>query len=149
MNPDIEGRLRALRTAEPPEDLLQRLVAAEPPAPGKIRWLRIFAPLAAAAATVALIALPLWRTRHAARRSPVAAAPAVQRDFRVFVPIQRTSTLVDLHNIAVIDSDTSQPVRFIRATWMDDTTYASDDGHSTLHRREPRTAILSVPLKAL
>jgi hypothetical protein len=149
MNPDTEERLQALRPAEPPADLLKRLLDSEPPAPGNIRWLRLLAPLAAVAAVAALVALPLLRARHPARRRPVAASAPAPSDFRVFVPIERTSTLLDVHNIAVIDEDPSHPIRFIRATWLDDTTYAGDDGHSAMHRREPRTAILSIPLDSL
>jgi hypothetical protein len=142
MNPDIEERLQALRPAGPPADLLKRLVDSEPTAPGKIRWLRLLAPLAAAA-------LPLLRVRHPVRSQPVAASAPAPSDFLVFVPIARTSTLLDVHNIALIDANPSGPVRFVRATWLDDTTYAGDDGHSTLRRREPRTAILSIPLDSL
>jgi hypothetical protein len=150
MNSEIEARLQALQPAAPPADLRNRLLESEPPQPGKIHWLRRFAPLAAAAAAVAaLMALSPFRARHPAKPQPAAASTSISPDFRVFVPIQRTSTLVDVHNIAVLDSDSARPVRFIRATWMDDTTYAGDDGHSTLRRREPRTAILSVPLDAL
>jgi len=149
MNPDIEGRLQALRPVEPPADLLKRLLESEPPAPGKIHWLRLLAPLAAAAAAAALIALPLLRGRHPVRPQRVAASAPAPSDFLVFVPIAHTSTLLDVHNISVIDVDPSGPVRFVRATWMEDTTYAGDDGHSTLRRREPRTAILSVPLDSL
>jgi len=149
MNPDIEERLQALRPAGPPADLLKRLVDSEPTAPGKIRWLRLLAPLAAAAAVAALVALPLLRVRHPVRSQPVAASAPAPSDFLVFVPIARTSTLLDVHNIALIDANPSGPVRFVRATWLDDTTYAGDDGHSTLRRREPRTAILSIPLDSL
>jgi hypothetical protein len=149
MNPDIEKRLQALRPVEPPGDLLRRLLESEPPAPGKIRWLRLLAPLAAAAAVAALAALPFLRERHPVRPRPVAASAPVSPDFLVFVPIKRTSTVLDVQNIAISDADPAHPVRFIRATWLDDTTYAGDDGHSTMRRREPRTAILSIPLDSL
>jgi hypothetical protein len=152
VNPDLERRLQALRPAAPPPDLLKQILESEPPAPGKIRWLRLLAPLAAAAAVaalVALVALPLLRPRHPVRPQPVAASAPTPSDFLVFVPIARTSTLLDVHNISVLDVNPSRPVRFVRATWLDDTTYAGDDGHSTLHRREPRTAIVPMPLDSL
>ena len=149
MNPEIEERLQALRPAGPPTDLLARLVGSEPPAPGKIRWLRFLAPLAAAAAVAALIALPLLRARHHIRPQPVAASAPATPDFLVFVPIERTSTVLDVQNIAVSDADPFHPVRWVRATWLVDTTYAGDDGHSAMRRREPRTAILSIPLDSL
>jgi hypothetical protein len=149
MNPDIEERLRALRPAAPPPDLMKRLLDSEPPAPGKIRWLRLLAAPTAAAAAIALLAYPLWRSRLPARTQAVAPVAPLSPDFRVFVPIKRTSTLLDVHAIAIIDADPSRPVRFLRATWLDDTTYAGDDGHSTMHRQEPRTAILSEPLNSL
>ena len=157
MNRDVEERLRALRPAEPPADLLKQLLDAEPPDPGKIRWLRFLAPPAAtaaaiataAAAVAALIALPLLRAHRPAKPQPIAAFAPVSPDFRVFVPIEHTRTLLDVQNIAILDTDASRPVRFVRATRLDDTTYAGDDGHSTMHRSEPRTAILSIPLDAL
>jgi hypothetical protein len=149
MNPEIEARLQALQPAAPPTDLHKRLLESEPPAPGKIRWLRLLALPAAAAAVAALVALPLLRPRHPVRPPPVAASAPATPDFLVFVPIERTSTVVDVQNIAFSDADPAHPVRFVRATWMDDTTYAGDDGRSTMRRREPRTAILSIPLKSL
>ena len=149
MNPDIEERLRALQAAEPTADLLKRLVDSEPPAPGKIRWLRFLPPLAAAAALAALAALPLLRGRHPVRPQPVAASVPAPPDFLVFVPITRTGTVLDVQNIAVSDADPFHPVRLVRATWLDDTTYAGEDGHSTMRRREPRTTILSIPLDSL
>jgi hypothetical protein len=149
MNPDLEERLQALRPAEPPADLLKQLLDSEPPAPGKIRWLHLFTRSAAAAAVAALVALPLLRGGNPAKPRPIAAAGPPPSDFRVFVPIEQTSTLLDVRNVAVSDVDPSHPIRFVRATWVDDTTYAGDDGHSTLRRREPRTEILSVPLDSL
>jgi hypothetical protein len=149
VNPDIEERLRILQPAAPPADLMKRLLDSEPPAPGKIRWLRLLAAPAAAAAAIALLAYPLWRSRPPAKMQTVAPVAALSPDFRVFVPIKRTSTLLDVHDIAIIDADPSRPIRFVRATWLDDTTYAGDDGHSTMHRQEPRTTILSAPLNSL
>ena len=149
MNPEIEARLQALRAAELPADLRNRLLDSEPPAPGKILWLRLLALPAAAVAAAAFIALPLWRARLPVKPQPVAAAASSTPDFLVFVPIERTRTVLDVENIAVSDADPAHPVRFVRATWLDDTTYAGDDGRSTMRRREPRTAILSIPLKSL
>jgi hypothetical protein len=149
MNPEIEARLQALRPADPPEDLRNRLLESEPPAPGKIRWLRLLALPAAAAAVAVLVALPLLRARHPIKPQTVGAAAPATPEFLVFVPIERTRTVLDVQSIAFSDADPAHPVRFVRATWLDDTTYAGDDGRSTMRRREPRTAILSIPLKSL
>jgi hypothetical protein len=149
VNQDIEERLLGLRPAEPPAEFMERLVSSEPSAPGKIRWVLFIGPLAAAAAVAAFMALPLLRPRQPAKPQPVAASDPPASDFRVFVPIEQTSTLLDVHNVAVIDVDPSRPIRLIRATWLDDITYTGDDGRSTMHRREPRTEIVSIPLDTL
>jgi hypothetical protein len=145
VNGDIEERLQALRPAEPPAELLTRLLETEPVMAWKIRWIRFVGPLAAAAA-VTLFAFPHFHARHPTQPQRTAETGLQPSDFRVFVPVEQTSTLLDVHNIAVVDVEPSRPMRFVRATWIEDVTYAGDDGHSTLRRREPHTAILSVPL---
>ena len=37
--------------------------------------------------------------------------------------------------------------RLVRATWLDDITYAGDDGRSTFRRQEPRSEIIPVALE--
>ena len=49
MNEDLEARLRGLQPAAPPPELMRDLIAAAPPAPGKIRWLHFALPLSTAA----------------------------------------------------------------------------------------------------
>ena len=142
MNDDIEHRLGAMQPADPPQDLIRRLLAAEPPAPGKIVWLRIAIPFGIAAAVALVFALH----RPSPQKPHVAASPQPS-DFRVFLPVARTSTLVDLRDVAVIDTVPARPVRLVSATWLDDTTYAGDDGNSTMRRREPRTEIIPVSLE--
>ena len=52
-----------------------------------------------------------------------------------------------LENLTVIDTEPAHPIRLMRATWIDAAlTYAGDDGHSTIHRREPRAQIISIAL---
>ena len=140
MNDDLEERLRALQPAALPSDLMRDLRAAEPPSPGKIRWLRFALPLSAAAA------LALAFVLHREPAQPSVAAGPQPSDFRVFLPIERTSTLVDVREIAVIEREPARPYRLVRATWVDDITYAGDDGHSTLRRQEPRSEIIPVAL---
>ena len=143
MNDDLEQRLAALRPAELPAELQARL-ATPPPARGKIRWLWAAAlPLAAAAVWL------LMPAAQVATPPPTHRAPAPQAaDYHVYLPIQKTTTLVGVENLAVIDSEPAHPIRLVRATWIDDVTYAGDDGHSTIHRREPRAQIIPVALSA-
>lgn len=140
MTDEIERRLAALRPAELPADLQTRL-AAPPPARGKIRWLWVAAPLAAAAVWLLMPAL----------HSPVSAPPqtpaAQPSDFHVYLPIRKTSTLVDVENLGVIDTEPAHPIRLVRATWIDDVIYAGDDGHSTISHRTPRAQIIPITLE--
>jgi hypothetical protein len=142
MNDELETRLAALRPADLPPGL-QAHLAAPPLAPGKIRWLW--------AATVPLAAAALWLLMPAVQPPvplPVPKTRAPQpSDFHVFVPVQQTSTLVGLENITVIDTEPAHPIRLVRASWIVDVTYAGDDGHSTIHRREPRSQIIPIALQ--
>ena len=142
MSDDLEDRLRALQPAAPPPELMRELLAAEPPGPGKIHWLKFAIPLGVAAALA--LAFVLQREPKAA---PEVAAGPQPSDFRVFLPIERTSTLLEVRDVAVIDREPSRPYRVVRATWLDDITYAGDDGHSTLRRQEPRSEIIPVALE--
>ena len=142
MSDDIEARLRALQPAAPPPELLRDLLAAEPPAPGKIHWVRFAVPLSAAAALV------LFFTFHRKPEPvPVFTTEAQPSDFRVFLPVEQTSTLVEVRDVAVIEQESARPYRLVRATWLDDITYAGDDGRSTLRRQEPRSEIIPVALE--
>ena len=140
---DLEQRLRSRRPAEPPPEFLRELFDAEPPARAKIEWLRIAVPLATAAAiTLAFLVRPDRET--APKPGAVAASPA---DFRVFLPVAQTSLLVEVREVAVVEREPARPYRLVRATWLDDITYAGDDGRSTLRRREPRSEIIPVALE--
>ena len=139
MSDDLEERLRALQPAAPPPDFIRSLLAAAPPSPGKIRWLRFAIPLSAAAALALAFGL---------HREPPPARAAEPSDFRVFLPVAQTSTLVEVRDVAVIEREPARPFRLVRATWLDDITYAGDDGRSTLRRREPRTEIIPVVLES-
>jgi hypothetical protein len=138
---ELERRLAALRPTELPAELQARL-AAPPVAHGKIRWLWAAAPLAAAAAWLLMLGIE----RHAPHTAPVASGPQPS-DFHVFVPVKETSTLVGVEDLTVIDPLPAHPVRLVRATWIDDVTYAGDDGHSTIHRQRPRAEIIPIALE--
>ena len=140
---DLEQRLRGLQPAEPPRALLRELLAAEP---GKIHWLKFALPFAAAAAIALgfLIRPDRDSTGHPA---PALAAALSPSDFRVFIPIERTSTLLEVRDVAVIDREPTRPVRVVRATWLDDVIYAGDDGRSQFRRQEPRSEIIPVALE--
>ena len=144
MSDDLEQRLRALQPADPPPELMRDLRAAQPSSRGKVHWLRFAMPLSAAAALVlAFVLYPEPASK------PAAAAGPQPSDFRVFLPIERTNTLVEVRDVAVVDREPARPYRLVRATWLDDITYAGDDGQSTLRRQEPRSEIISVALETL
>jgi hypothetical protein len=114
-----------------------------------------FSPRSAAARSISRAAIIGGCEGNRLRRSGFApAAESAARDEELeeavkTLPPSLREVLVlklDVHNVAIIDVDPSRPIRLIRATWLDDITYAGDDGHSTLRRSEPRTEILSVPL---
>ncbi len=137
---DLEQRLAALRPADLPAEVQQRL-AAPPVSRGKIRWIFGAVPLAAAACWFALLSLQ--------RPEPVgapAAAPAPD-DYRVFLAIEQESTLVAVENLTIVDEGSATPTQILRATWLDDITYAGDDGLSTFRRREKRSEIIPVALE--
>jgi len=149
MNDEIEQRLAALRPVAFPPELQARL--AEPPAAqlaarstarGKIRWLWALAPLSAAA--LWLLAPALERP---ARHAPPSARAPQPSDFHVFLPVQETSTLVGVEDLTVLDTEPEHPIRLVRATWIDDVTYAGDDGRSTIHHRQPRAQIIPISLE--
>ena len=145
MNDDeLEHRLRAVEPAAPPPELMRDLLAAEPPAPGKIRWLHFALPLSAAA--VIAFCFLIKKERPEIPSTTIAAGPS-PADFRVFLPIGQTSTLLEVREVAVVDRAPSRPYRLVRATWLDDITYAGDDGRSTLRRQEPRSEIIPVALE--
>ena len=137
---ELERRLRALRPTDLPEALQMRL-AAPPAMRNKVRWLWTVAPLAAAAVW---LLLPLAQPPGPAP-SPKPQVPRPS-DFRVYIPVHRTSTLVRVEKLDVIETESAQPVRLVRATWVDEITYAGDDGHSTIKHRSPRDQIIPVAL---
>ena len=143
MSHEIEQRLAALRPADLPPALQARL-AAPPVAPGKIRWLwAATVPLAAAAVFLLMPAV-----QHPVPLPGHPAHVAQPSDFHVYLPIKQTSTLVGVEDLAVIDTEPAHPIRLVRATWLDDVTYAGDDGHSTIHHRAPRAQIIPITLQA-
>jgi hypothetical protein len=86
-------------------------------------------------------------SRHVAARSVPAALPQPS-DLHVYLPVRETSTLVRVEDVALVHPEPEHPVRLVRATWIDDVTYAGDDGRSTMHRREPRQEIIPISLEA-
>lgn len=137
---DLEQRLASLRPAELPLELQARITRAELTSAKphhKVRWLYLAAPLAAAA---------VWLFVFLRKDPPTPREPQPS-DFRVFLPIEETSTLVAAEDIAFIDTDPARPVRLVRTTWLDDITYRGDDGR-TLRRQEPRVEFIPVVLNA-
>jgi len=135
VNDELEQRLAAMSPAELPPALHTRLAGARPTR--KVRWLYFATPLAAAA--VWMLVMSLHRPKPARGPQP--------SDFRVFLPVEETSTLVEARDIAFIDADPARPVRLVRTTWLDDITYRGDDGR-TLRRQEPRVEFIPVVLEA-
>lgn len=138
----MEERLRAMRPAELPQALADSLGRAEP---RRIHWLTFAAPLAAAA--VLMVAF-VPRPNAKPRTQPESASERVLQpsDLRVFVPIEERSTLVQVQDLGLVETDPSRPVRLMRYTWIDDTTLRADDGRSTMHRTEPREQFVPVAL---
>lgn len=140
---DLEQRLAAMPPAELPPALQTRLLAAGPAPRSKVRWLFFGAPLAAAAVWMVFV---LFHQPPASPSTIVKIERTPQpADFRVFLPVEETSTLVEAQDVAVIDADPAQPVRLVRATWLDDITYRGDDGR-TLRRQESRVEFIPVVL---
>src|SRR4051812_215335 len=124
MNDDLEQRLAALRPAQLPADL-QAALASPPIKPGKIRWLFAAGPLAAAACWFLFMAGE--RPVPPGRPSMPGPQPA---DYHVYLPVEQKSRLVSLEELAVVGADSPAPTKLVRATWIDDVTYAGDDGFS-------------------
>ena len=145
----LEERLRALRPGALPPDLLNRLLAAEPP-PVRHRSLRF--PAVAGAFVLAVIVLTVALVARW-QRPPASSAPALARqpvtpqpaDFRVYLPAARNSTLLSVSEGAVVDAGPERQMRLVRAVWLDDTTYIGDD-RTVLHRQTARTEIIPVAL---
>src|SRR5258708_22981391 len=125
MNDDLEQRLAALRPAELPADL-QAHLATPPVAREKIRWLWAVAPLAAAACW--FLVAPLERPTAPVPKPVPGSQPS---DYHVYLPVKKTSTLVQVEDLAVIDPGQLHPIRVVRATWLDGFVYAGDDRPST------------------
>jgi hypothetical protein len=140
----LEARLLAMRPADLPPELEESLTRSEP---RSIHWLAWAVPLAAAA--VWLIAFLAW-PRVDSEKPGVAATHDLHQpsDLRVFVPIEERSTLVDVQDLGLVETIPTRPVRVLRYTWIDDTTFRGDDGHSTLRRTQPREQIVPVVLQA-
>jgi hypothetical protein len=49
--------------------------------------------------------------------------------------------------LGVVDVAPARPVRLLRTTWIDDTTFRGDDGRSTIRRATPRETIIPVALE--
>ena len=147
----LEARLHALQPAEPPAVLMRQLDAA---GPDRICWLPWVwaAPLAAAAAWLILAQITHHGLPPSAPSSLLANAgtprsTALSSDFQVFVPVAESSHLVDVSDLGVVEVGPAQPVRLLRTTWIDDTTFHSDDGRSTMRRAAPRETIIPVALE--
>ncbi len=139
---DLERRLAALQPAElPPE--LQATLASPPERRSKIRRLYAAGPLAAAACWVLLMSQE--RTMPPVVPSKQVPQPS---DYHVYFPVEQKSRLVSLENLAILDADSAEPTKLMRATWIDDVTYAGDDGHSKFQRQERRAEIIPVSLQA-
>ncbi|HET6407044.1 MAG TPA: hypothetical protein VFG14_04125 [Chthoniobacteraceae bacterium] len=138
-NDPLEARLQALRPTELPSALAENLAQAQP---RRIHRLAFAAPLAAAAvwAIVSLVT-------HRGPSDRTASVPQPS-DLRVYVPIEEKSTLVEVQDLGLIESIPTRPVRLMRYTWVDDTTFRGDDGRSTIRSKQPREQIIPVVLQA-
>lgn len=140
---ELEARLAALRPADLPTQLKARL-SEEPVQPGKIlRWAWIAAPLAAAA--VWMVNLGIHESAPVSEPSIAAVQPS---DLRVYLPVLQESQLLSVEDVAVVDADPGEAIRFVCATWLDDITYAGDDGKTTLRQQVARAEIIPIALES-
>jgi hypothetical protein len=146
---DIEARLTRLQPAEPPAVLMERLLGAQPANTQWVPWAWA-APLAAAATWLILGQLtnhglpPSTPASQIARADVSTVEPS---DFRVFIPVSERSHLVGVSDLGIVNAAPTQPVRLIRTTWIDDTTFRGDDGRSLMRRAAPRETIIPVSLE--
>jgi len=140
----IEVRLRAMRPAEVPPPLFDSLSGARP---RRIHWLAFAAPLAAAAVWV--VAFLSWPRAGTTPPANTASDSELLQpsDLRVFVPVEEKSTLVGIQDLGLVETIPTRPVRVMRYTWIDDTTFRGDDGESTMRRTQPREQIVPVVLQ--
>lgn len=140
----LEARLRAMRPAELPPSLAESISRAKP---RRVHWLAFAAPLAAAA--VFMVAFVAWpRAGEGPSALASSEADALEpSDLRVFIPIEEKSTLVGVQDLGTVETNPAQPIRVMRYTWIDDTTFRGDDGQSILRRTEPREQIVPVVLQ--
>ncbi len=155
----FEAELRRLRPARPPAEFMDRLVAARPeraaerePEEGAAgvspvwvgwRWLRIWAPITAAAAAVAWVA---WRQVGELQPVPVAPAAAVQHDAvasRILEPVMRADDVELGHQLvaaydAVAELPGGEPVRFRCREWVDEVVLRDSARGVVIERRTPR-----------
>lgn len=154
----LEARLRALRPTTLPTDLRDRLLAAEPPPVRhhSLRFLPVTGSLVVLSVVLIAAALAIiWPDRslvstipQPSLARPTAGPPARSTADRVFVPASQRSTLLGVSEGETVAADNGQPVRLVRAVWLDDTTYIGDD-LSTMHRRTTRTEVVPVALETL
>ncbi len=138
MNRDpFEVRLQKLRPAPIPDALLERLAAAKPVS-RKIHWLAFALPFTAAAAVILLGFL--FREPQTLARSSLQPS-----DFRVFLPVEARSELLDVRDLGVIET-AGLPMRLMHCTWLDDITYRDSDA-STLRRASQREQIIPITLE--
>jgi hypothetical protein len=147
----IEARLQSLRPAEPPPALMRQLRASGPDVVLWLPWIWV-SPLAAAAAWLILAqfthrGLPPSAPTSLLANSGRPRSTVLPSDFRVFVPVAESSHLINISDLGVVEVRPAQPVRLLKTTWLDDTTFQGDDGHSTLRRTAPREAIIPVALE--
>jgi hypothetical protein len=146
-NDPLERRLRGLRPAKMPLELTLRL---ESQRPRRLTWLSFAVPLAAAAVwfLVFYVAPRNGESNSiASNASSEGSSLTASTDLRVFVPVEEKSTLVGVSELGVVEDDPVRPVRLMRCSWQDDTTFQSDDGRSTLRQTAPREQIIPVALE--
>ncbi len=142
--------LEGLRPAAPSADLMQRLFAARPAIQrqGARAKVLTFLPLLARAAVVAAIAgTATWylmadRGTQGVSLIPVTAAgPAAAA-----TPQQSLQRLLGMSDLGFARDAQQRPVRLMRATWLDDNTYAPANGAPPVREARLRDEIVPVVL---
>ncbi len=153
----IEDRLRRLEPAQPPADLMEKLVILGVGEHNIVRrpWRWVY--FAAAASIAAAILLKTnwscergWNSQ--AQRPPAGrvAAPSLDErpePLRIYAPVSTRNLLLGAQEIGVIEPEHAPPVRLIRCIWLDDATYRTAGEYPDLEVTRTREQIIPVALE--
>ena len=150
----MEAELRRLAPAQPPENFMARLVAAEPVAKGdpaakpvavswRETWLHILHRLAPATAVAAVVAVTLWRTGLL----PVGSSRPISPGLAV-PPVGGDEVKIDRELVSSFDAigrlPDGEPVRFRCQNWMDQVVLRDPESGLLVQQSTPRMEVVPV-----